>query len=394
MTQTAPRSKRPRDRRRTIELAASELFATRGFAATGLADIAAKVGVTPAALYRHFAGKDELLETIILGSLQRVGRTAQEAVARTDTAAPEHRLRGLLSALIDTDQASPHAVIVYMRERHRLTGDARAGCRDAEARIANRIRSCVLEVRPEVSAFELNARLRAMNGVLAAAAVQRHVVPLHRLRALFVDGLVGVLLSPHDPAMTIQRHEPSSWEPPATRRTAILDAAAKLFRQYGYHGASIDQIGEAAGIAGPTVYGTYPSKVDILVDAVDYAVIAVEVLTNRALSHAASPSEAIESLARSYAETIVTNIDIMAMAAREISNVPDADRARIRRRQQDYRQRAEAVLLGVRPTLTDADAHTLLAGAYALVSEVAHARDTPSTESIAQLMVTFLCASA
>lgn len=389
MTQTAARNKRPRDRRRTIELAATELFAARGFAATGLADIAAQVGVTPAALYRHFSGKEELLETIISDGLIRARRAVKDAAAPSDVPS-EQRLRAMLTALIDAVHASPQPVTVYTRERDRLTGQARARCRAAEAQVANPIRSCVVMAHPDLSRGEVNARLRAMNGVLSAAAVQRHVVGLPRLRALFVEGLCGVLLMPPDPPMTTELPRPGPWVPPLTRRKAILDASARLFLRYGYHGASVDQIGEAAGIAGPTIYGTYPSKVDILVDAVDYTVIALEVLTDRALARAKSPREAIEALARAYAETIVTNLDILTVAARELDNLPAGDRARIRRRQQDYRQRAEAVLLELRPTLSDADARTLLAGAYALVREVARGRNAPPVDSIARLMVTFV----
>ena len=73
MTTAPVQRRRPKDRRQSIEAAAAELFAARGFAGTGMADIAAEVGITPGAIYRHFSSKEDLLERIVLGSLSRIG---------------------------------------------------------------------------------------------------------------------------------------------------------------------------------------------------------------------------------------------------------------------------------------------------------------------------------
>lgn len=43
-------------------------------------------------------------------------------------------------------------------------------------------------------------------------------------------------------------------------REAILDAALEVFSQYGFRGATLDQIAEAAGLSKPNVLYYYPSK--------------------------------------------------------------------------------------------------------------------------------------
>jgi len=48
------------------------------------------------------------------------------------------------------------------------------------------------------------------------------------------------------------------------RRNSILDATITLFRKKGFHGASIDEIGEAAGVKGPAIYHYFKSKNEIL----------------------------------------------------------------------------------------------------------------------------------
>lgn len=54
---------------RAVEAAARKLFASRGFAATSIDDIAARAGVAKGAVYHHFASKEEIFARV-LDSLQ------------------------------------------------------------------------------------------------------------------------------------------------------------------------------------------------------------------------------------------------------------------------------------------------------------------------------------
>jgi AcrR family transcriptional regulator len=53
------------DTRQRILDAATELFVERGYEATSLREIAERVGVTKAALYYHFPGKEDLLRALL-----------------------------------------------------------------------------------------------------------------------------------------------------------------------------------------------------------------------------------------------------------------------------------------------------------------------------------------
>ncbi|WP_432970066.1 TetR/AcrR family transcriptional regulator [Dactylosporangium sp. CA-233914] len=54
-----------------INRAALELFAKKGFAATGIRDLAEAAGVSTASLYHYMGTKDDLLERIILRGMER-----------------------------------------------------------------------------------------------------------------------------------------------------------------------------------------------------------------------------------------------------------------------------------------------------------------------------------
>jgi AcrR family transcriptional regulator len=53
------------------------------------------------------------------------------------------------------------------------------------------------------------------------------------------------------------------------RRRAILEAAQDVFAVSGYHGSSIDEIAQAAGISKALIYEHFPSKKDLHVSLLD-----------------------------------------------------------------------------------------------------------------------------
>lgn len=53
------------DTKNRILEAALELFAQNGYRGTSMQDIAARLGITKAALYKHYAGKQEILDRIV-----------------------------------------------------------------------------------------------------------------------------------------------------------------------------------------------------------------------------------------------------------------------------------------------------------------------------------------
>lgn len=55
------RTRRGKDRRRAILDAAREVFSTKGYEQTSMAEIAARVGVVEGAIYKHFGSKRELM---------------------------------------------------------------------------------------------------------------------------------------------------------------------------------------------------------------------------------------------------------------------------------------------------------------------------------------------
>src|SRR5690554_4898781 len=49
-----------------------------------------------------------------------------------------------------------------------------------------------------------------------------------------------------------------------SRDREILESAAELFHEKGFHGASVDELGIAAGLSGPALYRHFTGKNEIL----------------------------------------------------------------------------------------------------------------------------------
>lgn len=83
-------------RRREILAAASRVFRRKGFAATGMRDVAAELGMTAGNLYYYFAGKEEILAFCQEATLDALLAGAAE-IAALDLPADE-RLARLVAA--------------------------------------------------------------------------------------------------------------------------------------------------------------------------------------------------------------------------------------------------------------------------------------------------------
>lgn len=82
---------------RRMFLAAIEAFAERGFHGTSTRDIAARAGMSPAALYVHFGSREEVLHRIAMSGHDLALEVVPAAAGRA--AGPSGQLSSVVSAL-------------------------------------------------------------------------------------------------------------------------------------------------------------------------------------------------------------------------------------------------------------------------------------------------------
>ena len=375
-----------------ISAAARKLAADRGFAAVSLDDIAREVGVTPAALYRHFPGKEALAEAVLIEVIDRFTLIADAALAGGGGL---HRLAGRTISLALDD---PSLLSAYLRE-HAMAESAEL--RDRERCLQQRWTQAIDAATPGLGASRSLVRQRAVLGALSATTTRTALLARPRLDELLTRSCLAVLESPglagqHDQQ---ERRLPAGqrgWRPPPSRRDEILDAALGLFRSRGFAGTGIDDIGAALGLAGSGIYRWYPSKAHILLDAYDRAGARVQVGAEQALAGARSAQHALVRLALSFATVAIDNVDLIVVTSREGGALPEAERPRLSRRRKAVRDTWVAVLRQCRPELAAGQARLLARGVFPLASEVAQLarRFHVSAIDVSVLMVCFALSSS
>jgi AcrR family transcriptional regulator len=114
--------------RQRLARAALELFTTQGFHPTTTPQIARKAGIAEGTIYRHYAGKQQLLNELYRGA----ARWATQLVRAADTgaASPRERLAHLAELLVDGAGREPAVVrlfffqdvVLLLDEKSRDTG--------------------------------------------------------------------------------------------------------------------------------------------------------------------------------------------------------------------------------------------------------------------------------
>lgn len=157
---TVDRQRNPSRTRGAILAAAAELFATRGYRATSLADVGARAGVSRGTPGYFFGSKSSLYRAVIEGAAEDVRRAVRSGRdrARASGHSPDAILAGAVGEYFD--YLHGHGTFVRLVERAALEGGAfpdelrpavRAG-REALAAIAEEVG---LDARPGSAASQL-----------------------------------------------------------------------------------------------------------------------------------------------------------------------------------------------------------------------------------------------
>ncbi len=117
------------------------------------------------------------------------------------------------------------------------------------------------------------------------------------------------------------------------RRDDILHAAAQIFRQKGYHAASMQDIADAVGLQKPSLYHHVNSKQEILLALLDHALDLLIADMDLVLASKAPADEKLRAAMRAYIRRLTAEADLAAVLLLEYRSLEPELRARhIRRR--------------------------------------------------------------
>jgi AcrR family transcriptional regulator len=181
----------PKSRQAMILKAAKELFYERSFAAVGVDEIGQRAGVTGPAIYRHFAGKDEILATLFDDAIDRLVE-----VTALQSEDPWEELEALVRGHALFVLSERKLAGVKIREERSLAEPYRRGLHRRERRYVERWIATLERCFPERDKEELttaaHVALGALNSVAtwSAEAVKGEQTP-EIITAVVLRGLHG-----------------------------------------------------------------------------------------------------------------------------------------------------------------------------------------------------------
>jgi AcrR family transcriptional regulator len=135
----------------------------------------------------------------------------------------------------------------------------------------------------------------------------------------------------------------------ADRRATLLAEAARLFARYGFDGASMEELGAAAGISGPAVYRHFENKQAVLAALLVGASATLREGGAAVVQEAPDDDAALRGLVRFHTAFALDQPDVIRVQDRDLDALAEADRRTVRGLQRAYVEAWVAVLARLDP---------------------------------------------
>src|SRR6201997_2460234 len=365
--------RRPKDRKAQIARASAESFSALGYHAVSMEAIAAKVGISAPALYRHYASKYDLFRGAALPLGQQLVDSTDFADAEpADAADPAATLDRLVEALIDVTLANRESGGLYRWQARYLHGEDQSTLMDQLRVVNRRIQRPLMVIRPTLTSSHRWMLSSGLLSVIGSIVDHRVALPADEIRTLLAEAASAVLGAElPNPEDALGR--PASWrifESDTGVYEALLQASMVLFSAKGYPETSMAEIASAVGIPVSGIYRYFPGKCDILSTGLRRGADRVSGRLSTILTGLAEPREMLTLLIEAYVATSFANPDLAAIYYTERVSLTRADEELLRSVQRTTIDSWMRLLTSARPELTSTQARILVHAAMALVVDV------------------------
>ncbi|MFJ8432997.1 TetR/AcrR family transcriptional regulator [Kitasatospora sp. NPDC094019] len=357
-----------RARRAQILAVAAERFHREGYHRVSMADVAAGVGITAPALYRHFRGKPELLDRAVGVGLEALADAVRTAGSTADLAA----------ALAAVAVAHRPLGTLVQREARLLPPDRRAAFR-RELRADIGLMAAVLRAeRPGLAAAD--AELLCWSALSAGAGLSyQSTAPQPRRAERLLREVLGAVLAvrldaagPAAAAAVAVPVEPRPAPAPGSqsRREELLTAAVRLFHRRGFDNVSTGRLGAEVGISGPSVYRHYDSKAQLLAAALVRGRERLRHEVGGAITGTpGGPERALAAGLAAYVDFARRNGDYLGVMLSETERLAPPDRRAAVDFRRDFLRGWVELLVRVRPEEGAAAARIRVHALFSLVND-------------------------
>lgn len=128
------------------------------------------------------------------------------------------------------------------------------------------------------------------------------------------------------------------------REEEILAAAARMFREKGYHGTSVRDIAESVGLLKGSLYHYIRSKEELLARLFEGALEGTVRELETIAARDAPAADRLRDMVTAYVGSVTDNLDAVALYLREWRSLPANELARVRTRRRAMRTIFEDVI--------------------------------------------------
>jgi AcrR family transcriptional regulator len=177
------------------------------------------------------------------------------------------------------------------------------------------------------------------------------------------------------------------------RRDEILDAAIDLFYVRGYVMTSLEDVANAVGIAGPSIYRHFGSKLEILDAAVQQGAHHVLRAHAEITTAGGPPEDVLARLVRDIVVAVQQRPELVTVALRERDHLPAESRALFDRSLRMQTDDWVGLLLQIRPRLAKEDARLTVRVVLSMIHGSAQHLPAAPTDATADLLTNIALAA-
>ncbi len=383
--------RRPKDRKAQIARASAEAFSTLGFHGVSMEAIASRVGISAAALYRHYTGKYELFRDAVLS----LGQQLVDCTEFADGAGsedPQAVLHRLIVSLVDTAMANRESGGLYRWEARYLRGDDQASLISQMRTVHRRIQRPLRAIRPELTPRQRWTLSTAVLSVVGSIVDHRAKLPAIQVRALLADLADAVVAAelpdPDDDAGTVGAELSTGAE--SSRYEALLDESMRLFNLNGYRETGMEDIAAAVGMPASGIYRYFSGKSDILAAGFRRAADRLSADTASITATIDDPEDALTAVIDGYVARSFDRPELDYVYYSERLNMSASDQKILRNMQRSTVEAWVELVVAVRPDWTPGQARFAVHAAMSLVIDLgrlmSYERSVHSYATVERLM--------
>jgi AcrR family transcriptional regulator len=364
--------RRPKDRKIQIARAATDAFSELGYHAVSMENIAARVGISAAALYRHSQGKYDLFRDVLLALGQQLVDATAFADALSADDDPEESLRAVISALIETTIVNRTAGGLYRWEGRYLRGDDQRALAEQSKLTNRRVQRPLIRLRPKLSSRQRWVLSAATLSAIGSITDHRSRLGNAEIRATLADIALAVLKTdlPAWRASGSGSTRASRITSAAGSYELLLHESMRLFNEHGYRETGMEDLAAAVGIPVASIYQYFPGKAAIL--AVSYRRAADQLSGDLStiLATSGDPEQALARLIDAYVTRSFASPEVACVYYTERHNLTDADAALLYNIQRSTVESWARLAVEARPELTLGRARYAVHAAFALAVDI------------------------